>query len=316
MKRLLPPLNALRAFEAAGRLGSFKDAAVELHVTQGAISQSVRLLEDWLGAPLFERHNRRVLLTPAAKGYLAEIGPLFEQLSLATAKFGAPGSIPRTLSVSAPATFTLRWLVPRLETFRAQYPGIEVQIQTSNKAVERLKEPCDIVIRGGPDTLYGYETRPFLCEERIPVCSPALLQRLALQTPEDIKQHTLLHTSSLPRLWPDWLASAHIPALKPAAAVVFDHFYLTLQAAIDGLGIAMGPTALVSSDLAAGRLVMPFAEPRLASRSYCTYVPLEKLSDDTVMLFRAWLEEEGKLGGQPRVVLATLGVGERAGDRL
>jgi LysR family glycine cleavage system transcriptional activator len=81
--------------------------------------------------------------------------------------------------------------------------------------------------------------------------------------------------------------------------VVFDHFYLTLQAAIDGLGIAMGPTALVSSDLAAGRLVMPFAEPRLASRSYCTYVPLEKLSDDTVMLFRAWLEEEGKCGGQP-----------------
>jgi len=300
MKRNLPPLNALRAFEAAGRLCSFKEAAVQLNVTQGAISQSVRLLEQWLGAPLFERHNRRVVLTPAAKAYLAEIGPLFEQLSLATVRFGSPGSLPRTLSVSAPATFTLRWLVPRLETFRARFPGIEVQVQTSNKSVERLKEPCDIVIRGGPDTLYGYETRPFLAEERIPVCSPALMQRLALRTPDDLRQHTLLHTSSLPRLWPDWLASADVPALKPAATVVFDHFYLTLQAAIDGLGIAMGPTALVSSDLASGRLVMPFAEPRLASRSYCTYVPLEKRMDDTVMLFRAWLEEEGAVEASDR----------------
>jgi LysR family glycine cleavage system transcriptional activator len=299
MKRVLPPLNALRAFEAAGRLCSFKEAAAELHVTQGAISQSVRLLEDWLGAPLFERHNRRVVLTAAAKAYLAEIGPLFEQLSQATAQFGSPGSVPRTLSVSAPATFTLRWLVPRLETFRDRYPGIEVQIQTSNKPVERLKEPCDIVIRGGPDTLYGYATRAFLTEERVPVCSPALLQRMPLLVPEDLRRHTLLHTSSLPRLWPDWLASASLPALKPVANVVFDHFYLTLQAAIDGLGVAMGPTALVSSDLATGRLVIPFAQPRLLSRSYCTYVPTEKLADDTVLLFRTWLEEEGSLNVQP-----------------
>jgi LysR family glycine cleavage system transcriptional activator len=294
MSRTLPPLNALRAFEAAGRLCSFKDAAAELHVTQGAISQSVRVLEDWLGASLFERHNRRVILTPSAKLYLAAIGPLFEQLSLATAKFGRPDSAVRTLSVSAPATFTLRWLVPRLDTFRAQFPGIDVQIQTSNKPVESLKERYDMVIRGGPDTLYGYATRTFLAEERLPVCSPTLLQRLALRVPDDLTQHTLLHTSSLPRLWPDWLASAAIPTLKPAATVVFDHFFLTLQAAIDGLGIAMGPTALIASDLQTGRLVTPFAGPRLMSRSYCAYVPVEKLMDEAVGLFCAWLEEQGR----------------------
>lgn len=293
MKRILPPLNALRAFEAAGRLGSFKEAATELHVTHGAVSQHVRLLEEWLGASLFERHNRRVVLTPAAKVYLAEIGPLFEQLAQATARYGFPETVSRTLSVNAPATFTLRWLVPRLAKFRAGHPDVDVKVETSNEPVESLEETCDIIIRGGPDTFYGYSMRPFLSEERIPVCSPALLQRVPLRTPEDMRQHTLLHTSSLPRLWPDWLASAKIPALRPAAALTFDHFYLTLQAAIDGIGIAMGPTALVSDDLAAGRLVAPFAGPRLPSRSYCTYVPDGRSADDLVVLFRSWLEREG-----------------------
>jgi LysR family glycine cleavage system transcriptional activator len=293
MNRVLPPLNALRAFEAAGRLGSFKEAAAELHVTQGAVSQHVRLLEEWLGASLFERHNRRVKLTPAAQAYLKEIGPLFEQLSRATARYGVPETVSRTLSVNAPATFTLRWLVPRLARFRAEHPDVDVKMATSNRPLESLKENYDIVIRGGPDTFYGYSMRPFLSEERLPVCSPALLQRVPLRLPGDLQQHTLLHTSSLPRLWPDWLASAEIAGLKPAATLTFDHFYLTLQAAIDGIGIAMGPTALVSDDLAAGRLVTPFDGPRLPSRSYCTYVADEKFGDQLVTLFRSWLEREG-----------------------
>jgi LysR family glycine cleavage system transcriptional activator len=293
MKRPLPPLNALRAFEAAGRLGSFKDAAAELHVTQGAVSQHVRLLEAWLGASLFERHNRRVLMTSAAKAYLAQIGPLFEQLGQATARYGLPETVSRTLSVNASATFALRWLVPRLAQFRTQHPAVEVNLETSNESVESLKDTYDIVIRGGPDTFYGYSMQPFLIEERLPVCSAALLQQLPLRSPSDLRQHTLLHTSSLPRLWPDWLARVAMPALKPAATLTFDHFYLTLQAAIDGVGIAMGPLALVSDDLAAGRLVAPFDGPRLPSRSHCTYVPDRKLTDDLVVLFRAWLEREG-----------------------
>jgi LysR family glycine cleavage system transcriptional activator len=293
MKRVLPPLNALRAFEAAGRLGSFKEAAAELHVTQGAVSQHVRLLETWLGASLFERHNRRVKLTPAAKAYLEKVGPLFEQLAKATARYGVPETVSRTLSVNAPATFTLRWLVPRLAKFRAAHPDVEVELQTSNEQLESLQEDYDVVIRGGPDAFYGYSMRPFLSEQRLPVCSPALLERLPLRLPDDLRQHTLLHTSSLPRLWPDWLARAQLSALKPAATLTFDHFYLTLQAAIDGIGIAMGPTALVSDDLAAGRLVAPFDGPRLPSRSYCTYVADAKAGDELVVLFRSWLEREG-----------------------
>lgn len=177
MPRKLPPLNALRAFEAAGRLGSFKQAAAELHVTQGAVSQSVRLLEQWLGASLFERHNRRVVLTSAASSYLGEIGPLLDQLAQATLEFGFAQTNSRTLCVNAPATFTLRWLVPRLERFRAEHPGVDVNVETSNKLIESLKDTYDVIIRGGPDTLYGFSTRPFLYEERLPVCSPALLRR-------------------------------------------------------------------------------------------------------------------------------------------
>jgi LysR family glycine cleavage system transcriptional activator len=183
--------------------------------------------------------------------------------------------------------------VPRLAKFQLEHPGVDVKVETSNEPVESLKGTYDIIIRGGPDTFYGYSMRPFLSEERVPVCSPALLRRLPVRMPEDLRKHTLLHTSSLPRLWPDWLAKARVSSLSPAATLTFDHFYLTLQAAIDGIGIAMGPTALVSDDLAEGRLVMPFAEPRLPSRSYCTYVPQEKSDDDLVMLFCAWLEREG-----------------------
>jgi LysR family glycine cleavage system transcriptional activator len=298
MKRSLPPLNALRAFEAVGRRGSFKDAAAELHVTPGAVSQQVRALEAWLGSALFERHNRHVKPTLAAQAYLREIGPLFAQLARATAGFDSPESISRTLSVNAPATFTLRWLVPRLAGFRAAHPGVDLSIETSNAPLDSLKEDHDLVIRGGPDTFYGYSMQPFLTEQRLPVCSPELLRHTPLRTPRDLRRHTLLHTSSLPRLWPDWLASARVPALRPVAALTFDHFYLTLQAAVDGIGIAMGPTALIAGDLASGRLVAPLAGPRLPSRSYCTYVPDAKSDEERVLLFRAWLRREGSQAEQ------------------
>ena len=293
MQHLLPPLNALRAFEAAARLGSFKAAASELHVTHGAVSQHVRLLEEWLGAPLFERHNRRVVLTPAARAYLAEIGPAFEQVAAATARYGYVGGVsPRVLRVNGPATFALRWLVPRLAGFQRLHPGVEVSLDTSNAPVEALQDTYDIVIRGGPDTFYGYSMRPFLSEERLPVCSPALLDHLPLKSPRDLTHHTLLHTSSLPRLWSDWLTKAGVADLKPATTLTLDHFYLTLQAALDGIGVAMGPTALIADDLACGRLVAPFAGPLLPARSYCTYVPEAKETDALVLAFCSWLERE------------------------
>lgn len=293
----MPPLNALRAFEAAGRLGSFKEAAAELHVTHGAVSQQIRALEEWLGAELFERHNRRVVLTAAASAYLAQITPLFEGLTQATEQYGFLAPVSHTLSLNAPSTFALRWLVPRLANFRKAHPDVVLKIDTSNEPLESLNDAYDIVIRGGPDTFYGYSMQPFLAEERLPVCSPALLQRIALNEPDDLRRHTLLHTSSLPRLWPDWLAKANMSELEPAATVTLDHFYLTLQAAVDGMGVAMGPTALIADDLAAGRLVAPLGGPRLLSRSYCTYVRDDHAASERITLFRTWIEREGNMRG-------------------
>jgi LysR family glycine cleavage system transcriptional activator len=296
-RRSLPPLNALRAFEAAARLSSFKDAAAELGVTHGAISRHVRLLEEWLGPPaLFRRLNRRVELTPTGAALLTETAPALDRLSAAVDRHQARGgkAAPAILRVNALATFSLRWLLPRLAQFRDLHPEIEVRLSTAIEPVDALREPYDLIIRGGPDTFYGFTCRLFLTERRLPVGSPALLERLPLSDIADLRRHTLLHASTMPRLWSDWLVAAGAPDLEPAGSLTLDHFYLALQAALDGLGIAMGPTALVADDLAAGRLVAPFPSPSLPARNYHAYLPDARAGDPAVAAFCGWLEEVGR----------------------
>lgn len=288
MHRRLPPLNAVKAFEAAARHASFTRAADELHVTHGAVSRQVQTLEDWLGVPLFERHNRRVVLTEAGAAFAAEIGAALDRIALATARQVERGR-PRLLHVNALATFTLRWLIPRLSGFQRANPGIEVRLTTSNVPLAQLTEPFDVAIRGGPDSRAGHVAESFLSERRIPVGSPALLRRIPLAAPEQLRQHTLLHAATLPRVWPDWLRAAGVPDLTPQASVTLEHFYLTLQAALDGLGIAMGPERLIADDVAAGRLTLPFAGPALPARSYYTYVPAARAEDPAVRAFCGWL---------------------------
>nr|WP_276082073.1 transcriptional regulator GcvA [Methylobacterium sp. GC_Met_2] len=290
----MPPLNAVKAFEAAARHASFTRAADELHVTHGAVSRQVQTLEDWLGVPLFERHNRRVVLTEAGAAYAAEIGAALDRIALATARQAERGR-PHLLHVNALATFTLRWLIPRLSGFQRVNPSIELRLTTSNVPLARLTEPFDVAIRGGPETRPGHVAEPFLSERRIPVCSPALLRRLPLDEPAQLRQHTLLHAATLPRVWPDWLRAAGVQDLTPQASVTLEHFYLTLQAALDGLGIAMGPERLIADDVAAGRLVLPFTGPALPARSYYTYVPETRTEDPAIRAFCGWLAETARL---------------------
>ena len=293
MHRRLPPLNAVRAFEAAARHASFTRAAEELRVTHGAVSRQVQLLEAWLGVPLFERLNRRVVLTEAGGAYAAEMGAPLDRIALATARQAERGR-PRLLHVNALATFTLRWLIPRLSGFQLAHPAIEVRLTTSNVPLAQVAEPFDVAIRGGPDSRPGHIAQPFLSERRIPVCSPALLQRLPLEEPEQLRQHTLLHAATLPQVWPQWLRVAGVPDLQPQASVTLEHFYLTLQAALDGLGVAMGPERLIADDVAAGRLTLPFAGPALPARSYYTYVPEPRADDPAVRAFCGWLAEAAR----------------------
>jgi LysR family glycine cleavage system transcriptional activator len=288
MHRRLPPLNALRAFEAAARHESFTKAADELHVTHGAVSRHVQTLEAWLDQPLFERHNRRVALTERGAVYLAEIGAALDRIALATAR-QIERSERRLLRVNALATFAMRWLIPRLSAFQLAHPATELRLTTSNARLADVQEPFDIAIRGGPDQVPGHVAQLFLPEARLPVCSPALLARLPLRQPEDLRQHTLLHAATLPEVWPLWLMAAGVPDLVPQSSVTLEHFYLTLQAALDGLGVAMGPERLVADDLAEGRLIKPFAGPSLPARSYHAYMPEARMHDPAVLAFCDWL---------------------------
>ncbi len=293
-RRLLPPLNAVRAFEAAARHGSFKEAAEELSVTHGAISRQVHLLEEWLGGPaLFRRLSRGVARTPNGEFLLAEFGPALDRISAAARQYrnrrGQRASA--VLRVNALATFSLRWLLPRLTLFRDEHPDIEVRLATSNEPLDALREDYDIIIRGGPDTFHGYGSSPVVGERRLPVCSPALLARLPLVTVGDLAAHTLLHVETMPKLWRDWLIESGHAGLQPAATLTLDHFYLSIQAAIDGLGVAMGPTALVTDDLTAGRLVAPFPRISLPARTYFAYFPQHGSSNSAGEIFRTWLSQ-------------------------
>ena len=295
-RRDLPPLNALRAFEAAARHGSFKNAADELGVTHGAISRHVGLLEDWLGPPgLFDRYNRRVVLTAAGAALLEACGPALDRLAHGTRRHrdrrGAVSGT--TLQVNALASFSLRWLLPRLATFREEHPDVEVRLTTSNDPVDAVREPFDVIIRGGPDAFHGFSARPFLPERRLPVCSPEVLGGVPPLEIAELSRHTLLHVTSMPRLWSDWVQAAGGQMFEAETSLVFDHFYLAVQAAIDGLGIAIGPTALVADDLASGRLVAPFPGISLPARGYHAYVPAHRADDAAVKLFCDWLEAAG-----------------------
>ncbi len=288
MHRRLPPLNALRAFEAAARHASFTKAAAELCVTHGAVSRHVQALEAWLGRPLFERRNRQVALTEAGAAYLAEVGAALDRIALATARQVEQGRR-GLLRVNVLATFAMRWLIPRLSGFQLAHPAIEVRLTTSNAPVAEVGEPFDVAVRGGPELVPGFQVRPFLSEARIPVCSPAVLVRAPLRRPEDLREHTLLHAATLPGVWAQWLRAAGVPDLESRHSTTLEHFYLTLQAALDGLGVAMGPARLVSDDVAAGRLILPFGGPELPARSYCAYVPEARADLPEVGSFCRWL---------------------------
>lgn len=272
--RPLPPLNAVRAFEAAARRSSFKDAAAELGVTHGAVSRQIRLLEEWLGPPaLFRRLSHGVALTAEGQALFDAVQPALERIARAAAVHGRETGGTVVLRVNALATFSLHWLVPKLGRLREAHPDIAIELTTGSEPVDGLAGDYDVIIRGGPDAFHGFEARLLLPESRLPACSPALLQSQPLGEVGDLGRHTLLQVASMPRLWRDWLAKAGHGSLEPAATLMLDHFYLSIQAAVDGLGVAMAPSTLIEDHLRAGRLVTPFPHIWLPARSYYAYTP-------------------------------------------
>jgi LysR family transcriptional regulator, glycine cleavage system transcriptional activator len=290
MTKRLPPLNALRAFEAAARLGSFSSAAESLHVTHGAISRQVRNLEQWLGVAVFERAGRRVRLTTEGRDYLHAIQSAFDAIATATQRLSEVRTR-RRIAIDALPTFTMRWLLPRLARFPL-HSEVELRIVTSDRPLSGAADGFDVAIRRGPEDWPGCVAQEFLVEHDIPVCSPVLLKRVPLKDVRDLARHTLLYSDTRPNAWERWLTAAGAPDLKIKSRQQFDHFYLTLQAAADGLGVALGPRPIIDEEISAGRLAAPLAGPAVRSRAYWWVMPNSRAGDPVLRAFCDWLAKE------------------------
>jgi LysR family transcriptional regulator, glycine cleavage system transcriptional activator len=288
----LPPLNAIKAFEAAARLGSFSRAAEELNVTHGAISRQICTLEDWLGAPLFRRTSRNAVPTQAGIELLAEAGPALDRLAESTRQVRVSSLAQGVLNVATQPTFSMRWLIPRLSDFQRDHPGLELRIVTASTSAERFQMEADVVI-SGPSPQPGWVGTRFMGEALLPLLSPKLEAKCPLLQPKDLEHHTLLHSATRRRAWMRWLDVAGIPDLKPASEQVFEHFYFAIQAALAGVGVVMGPLALVTEEVCSGRLLMPIGGPAVSSRGYFVYAPAASTDAPAMVALRKWLVAAG-----------------------
>jgi LysR family glycine cleavage system transcriptional activator len=290
MRSRLPSLNGLRAFEAAARHLSFTRAADELNVTQTAISHQIRRLEEQLGLRLFVRRQRTLLLTREAEQYLAAVRAAFADLRRATDRLlRADGKT--VLRISCLPSLAAKWLVPRLPAFQEDHPDIEVRIATSTRIVDFRREEVDLAIRYGSGRWPGLRADWLMAEDVFPVCSPALpAGDRPLGRPEDLVHHTLLHVNLYPDEWLSWLTAARLPiSLATGPGLTFDLGLMALQAAIDGLGVALGRTPFVEADIAAGRLVVPFHVRRPSEAGFYVVMPEQTAHTPKIAQFRDWL---------------------------
>lgn len=290
--RRLPPLTALRAFEAAGRHLSFSQGADELNLTPSAISHQIKHLEAHLGVALFRRMHKRLSLTPAGEIYLQPLTECFDRIEAATARV-AEGAGSGALNVSLTPTFALRWLVPRLAGFQARHPDLEVRLSMNQALVDFRRDNVDMAIRYGNGDWPGLVAVLVLREDLVPVCSPALAAGdHPLQVPDDLRHFTLLHDLYRPDEWRMWLTAAGAPGVDPTRGLKFNSTTLALEAAIEGLGVAIVNPALIERDRKAGRLIVPidFQLP-LASGHYIVY-PEEHRHDPRIQALQNWLLDE------------------------
>jgi len=291
MTARLPSLNGLRAFEAAARHLSFTQAASELNVTQTAISHQIKRLEEELGVRLFVRQNRALTLTPEAKDYLPGIRAAFNDLRLATDRLLRKDD-GHVLTISTLASLAAKWLLPRLSAFQEAHHGIDVRITTSTSLVDFHRDNVDAAIRYGRGQWPGVRAEWLMADELFPVCSPALANgNKPLKCPEDLRDHVLLHTSNAySDDWRLWLTAAGLPTdISRQPDVAFDLIFVTVQAAIDGVGVAMGRTAYVQDDVAKGRLVVPFNIALPTDAGFYLVSPQGRADSPKLSAFRQWL---------------------------
>jgi len=282
--RRLPFLNGVKAFEAAARHGSFAAAAAELNVSPAAISRMVHLLEERLGVALFERAANRLALTAAGGVYQTGLTPILDALAALTAQV-ASAAAPRALTIGVGPTFAVRWLIPRLADFRKAEPDIEVRFATGGVAAPFADDwTCGITL--GDGTWPGLACERLFGADLVPVCAPRLAAQLT--APADLTGPSLLRVAHAPEDWPLWLKAAgagRIAAKGPA----FEYYGQALQAAADGVGVAMGIRPYIDDDLAAGRLVTPFGLTVPKGKDWYLVYRAARRDEKVFAAFRTWL---------------------------
>ncbi len=289
----LPPLKALKVFEVAVRTKNLTIAAEELHITHSAVSQQIKLLEDYFGQPLFMRRPRGVEATEAAQLFYTEVQASLERIAVAAEQLTLTGKN-RIVRVIAAPSIAMRWLIPRLSEFQIDNPRIEVRVSTTlTENFDDIHETFDVLLWRSPLHRSGFECTRFLDDVSAPLASPHYLQVHPIKKPQDLLQASLIHLSVRADAWPRWLNKAGVTVKHPLSGTSYEHFFLSLQAASTDLGVAIGSLALVDDDLAHGRLCQLFPEIVLHNQGF--YM-LHRNSDgpgNALKTFTSWLMQMG-----------------------
>jgi len=287
--RKLPFLNGIRAFEAAARAESFAKAATELHVTPAAISRMVQLLEQRLAVPLFERRANRLVLTPAGRAYQSGLTQIFDQLANLTAQVTAMAGS-RVLTVGVGPTFATRWLIPRLADFQKRAPETEVRFATGGATLP-YNDDWTCGIRLGDGNWPDFISERLFAADLSPVCAPAIAKRI--RAPEDLRDATLLRVAHATDDWPRWFRAAELSKIR-ARGPEFEYYGQALQAAADGVGVAMGISPYVDDDVSAGRLVAPFKLSVPKGQQWYLIYRAGRKDEAAFQAFRTWIMRAAK----------------------
>jgi len=297
MARPLPPLNPLRAFEVAARHTSFTKAAEELFVTPSAVSHQVKTLEEHLGMVLFLREAKTLTLTAAGRAYLPSVQQAFQLLADATRQLSA--ELAPVLRVDLPPTFAAKWLIPRLDGFVKAHPEIDIRVSAEAGPPDFARDSYDLAIRFGRGHYPDLHSELCLAVNVFPVCSPSLMKgEHPLREPSDLRHHTLLHDASTyadgsnPD-WAAWLRHAGAKDVDASRGPSFTPSHLVINAAIDGLGVALAKDSWVEQDLLQGRLVRPFATALPVESAYYMVFPKHRAKDLRIATFVDWVRSEG-----------------------
>lgn len=289
MSRRLPPLVAIRAFEAAARRGSFNEAAAELFVTPSAVSHQVKSLESFLGVQLFRRERRRVVLTIVGERYLESISHALDEIDLATRRLLATANS-GAINISAAPAFLTRWLVPRVRTFQQHHPDIELRLNPNSDPIDFARSDIDMAIYFGTGDWPDVETHFLRAVVLVPVCSPAYLSaNPPINEPADLCRQSLIDVSSYPEKWREFFAGHGLRGSGRARRLTFSSTSLALGAAMESLGIALADRQLVTRELRYGQLVNPLGMELAIDEGYYLVYPRGRRVSNEMAAFRDWV---------------------------